>query len=480
MRLLALTAVLLLGANGAHAASFALADQCPPSFDKAEDGRCHLVSLYQMYTAAPGQGGLRVPLPELKGSYTPQQIDLGRLLFFDPVLSGDGKSSCAHCHHPDLAYADGRKTGMGASGEGVGPARRDGSVLPRNTPGLWNVGFLGRLFWDGRATSLEEQSVGPLFAANEMASTPDHVRQALASNPEYRRLFAQAFHRSATQPISLEEVATALAAFETSLVSLNSRFDRYAHGDDRALSDSEVRGWNVFRGFVGRCTQCHVPPLFQSDDLAAIGAPPVPGQPYDQGAGVLPPADPALNGAFKVPTLRNIALTAPYFHSGKVWDLSVAVEIMAESQLGVGSKFVITLPEKQADKVNGKSAPAVTQGAEGPADIIALKILNLDITATGPVFPPSCFTIIKDCSAARMGVTLTVSPSSLTGETLGTLSLAPPKELLCEAASVGELATRDPLPAAVAGISLPLCAANWQQIPDIVRFCAEKGLKRHA
>jgi cytochrome c peroxidase len=326
MRLLALTAVLLLGANGAHAASFALADHCPPSFDKAEDGRCHLVSLYQMYTAAPGQGGLRVPLPELKGSYTPQQIDLGRLLFFDPVLSGDGKSSCAHCHHPDLAYADGRKTGMGASGEGVGPARRDGSVLPRNTPGLWNVGFLGRLFWDGRATSLEEQSVGPLFAANEMASTPDHVRQALASNPEYRRLFAQAFHRSATQLISLEEVATALAAFETSLVSLNSRFDRYAHGDDRALSDSEVRGWNVFRGFVGRCTQCHVPPLFQSDDLAAIGAPPVPGQPYDQGAGILPPADPALNGAFKVPTLRNIALTAPYFQAGQFAQLADVVD----------------------------------------------------------------------------------------------------------------------------------------------------------
>ena len=322
MRLLALTAALCLAANGAHAASFALADHCPPSFDKTADGHCRLVSLYQMYTASPGQGGLRVPLPEMKASYTPQQIDLGRLLFFDPVLSGDGKVSCAHCHHPDLAYADGRATGMGVGGSGVGPARSNGSDLPRNTPTLWNVGFLGRLFWDGRAASLEAQAAGPLFAANEMASTPDQVQRTLGGNAEYRRLFAQAFRRSASAPISIEEVTTALAAFETSLISLNSRFDRYAHGDERAMNESEVRGWNAFRSFVGRCAQCHVPPLFSSDDLAVVGAPPVPGRPYDPGAGAVPPANPVLTGAFKVPTLRNVALTAPYFQAGQFARLS--------------------------------------------------------------------------------------------------------------------------------------------------------------
>ncbi len=317
MRLLALTTLVLLQASAVSAGSFALAAHCPPSFDEAEDGRCRLASLYQLYSAAPGQGGLRVPLPEMKGSFSPQQIDLGRLLFFDPVISGDGRVSCAHCHHPDLAYGDGRRTGMGGAATGVGVARTGGADLTRNTPALWNVGFLGRLFWDGRVASLQAQAIEPLFAPDEMASTPEHIQRVLTANSGYRRLFAQAFGRDADRQITVEEVTTALAAFQSSLVSLNSRFDRYAHGDERALSDAEVRGWNVFRGFVGRCAQCHVPPLFGSDDLAVVGAPAVPGQPYDQGAGAVAPLDAALKGAFKVPTLRNVALTAPYFQAGQ-------------------------------------------------------------------------------------------------------------------------------------------------------------------
>jgi len=314
MRFLTLTALVLFRVSGASAGSFVLADQCPPSFDEAEDGRCHLVSLYQLYSAAPGQGGLRVPLPEMKGSFTPQQIDLGRLLFFDPVLSADGRISCAHCHHPDLAYGDGRKTALGRT------------ALTRNTPTLWNVGFLGRLFWDGRAASLQAQARDPLFAPNEMASTPEYVQRVLSASTEYQQLFAQAFRRSSDQQISVDEVATALAAFQSSLVSLNSRFDRYAHGDAHALSESELRGWNVFRGFVGRCAQCHVPPLFAGDDLAVVGAPPVQGQPYDNGAGARAPRDAALNGAFKVPTLRNVALTAPYFQAGQLATLAEVID----------------------------------------------------------------------------------------------------------------------------------------------------------
>lgn len=317
MRLLALTALVLLRASDVSANSFVLADHCPPSFDEAEDGRCQLASLYQWYVAAPGQGGLRVPLPPMRGSFTPRQIDLGRLLFFDPVLSGDGSVSCAHCHHPDLAYGDGRSTGMGGAATGVGPARTGGVALTRNTPTLWNVGFLGRLFWDGRSASLQAQALEPLFAANEMASTPEHVQRVLTAHSKYRLLFAQAFGRGVDQPITVDEVSTALAAFQSSLVSLNSRFDRYAHGDEHALSEAELRGWNVFRGFVGRCAQCHVPPLFGTDDLAVVGAPPVRGQPYDQGAGALAPLDAALKGAFKVPTLRNVVLTAPYFQAGQ-------------------------------------------------------------------------------------------------------------------------------------------------------------------
>lgn len=326
MRLLALTALVLFRSSAVSADSFALAEHCPPSFDQAEDGRCHLASLYQLYVAAPGQGGLRVPLPEMKGTFTPRQIDLGRLLFFDPALSGDGRMSCAHCHHPDLGYTDGRRTGMGGPASGVGPARAGGVDLPRNSPTLWNVGFLGRLFWDGRAASLQAQAAEPLFAANEMASTPEHIQRTLSANSAYRQLFAQAFDRDSNRQITVDEVTTALAAFQSSLISLNSRFDRYAHGDQRALSESELRGWNVFRGFVGRCAQCHVPPLFGSDDLAVVGAPPAPGQPYDQGAGALAPLNAALKGAFKVPTLRNVALTAPYFQAGQFATLSEVMD----------------------------------------------------------------------------------------------------------------------------------------------------------
>jgi cytochrome c peroxidase len=327
MRLLALSSCLLLFvSNGASAAPFELADHCPPSFALRPDGRCELVSLYSMYVTGDGQGGMRVPLPPMKGRYTPQQIDLGRLLFFDAVLSGDGGTSCAHCHHPDLAYADGRRTSIGAGGVGVGPERSDGAVLTRSAPSLWNVGFLGRLFWDGRASSLQEQAAGPLFAPEEMASSPERVLAVLGANAEYRKLFARAYRRSAGKAITLDEVTTALAAFQSSLVSLNSRFDRYAHGDEASLSAAETRGWNVFRSFVGRCAQCHVPPLFSSDDLAVVGAPPVPGQAYDRGAGALPPANPVLNGAFKVPTLRNVALTAPYFQAGQFDDLEQVVD----------------------------------------------------------------------------------------------------------------------------------------------------------
>lgn len=112
------------------------------------------------------------------------------------------------------------------------------------------------------------------------------------------------------------------------------------------------------------------------------------------------------------------------------------------------------------------------------ADIITLKILNLDITATGRSIPQGCFSIIKNCVAARMGVTLTVSPGGLTRNAVESLSPAPPKELLLEVASFDELSSLNPLPASVAGISFPLCTGNWQQIPDIIRFCSRQGIKR--
>jgi cytochrome c peroxidase len=296
-----------------------LSNRCPPSFEE-NAGRCEFRSLYELFELPQGHGGLRAPLPRARESFTARQIDLGRLLFFDPLLSADRRLACASCHQPGRSFADGRARSQGhLAGGGAEP-----TLLPRNAPSLWNVGFLPKLFWDARADSLEAQARGPLFAPEEMAATPQSLLAALNGNEEYRRLFALAFERSKQGSIAVEEVTRALAAFETSLVSFNSRYDRYAMGDSTAMTQQEIAGYNLFRGFVGRCSQCHVPPLFTSGDVAVVGAPPSPGQSYDAGVGALQP-DPDMRGAFKVPTLRNVALTAPYFQAGQLASLEDVV-----------------------------------------------------------------------------------------------------------------------------------------------------------
>lgn len=306
--MLLLLALGLSSVSGARPA-FSLRSDCPASFELRDDGKCHFVSLYDLYVAPPGQGGMRVPLPQMRQLFTPAQADLGRYLFFDPLLSANHSLACAHCHNPGLGFSDGRATS---------PGQR------RSAPTLWNVGFLQRLFWDGRASSLQTQATGPLFAAGEMGNTPEQLERDLNKNAEYRELFATAFARPSGQPIRMSEVLDALAAFEATLVSFNSRYDQYAHGNAQALSSEEIRGLNVFRGFVGRCSQCHIPPLFATSDMAVVGAPPVPGKPYDLGAGE-GSTNPAAHAAFKIPTLRNIACTAPYFQAGQLKSLEEVV-----------------------------------------------------------------------------------------------------------------------------------------------------------
>lgn len=298
-------------------APIALSPLCPAGFEKDADGRCRLQTLYDAYDSLEGRGvgGLRTALPPRRESFTPEQIDLGRLLFFDPVLSGPGTLSCASCHHPASGLSDGRARSVGALG----------TEVARSAPTLWNVAFLERFFWDGRARSLEEQMQGPLYAPGEMATTPDALLAALNAIPEYRRLFRLAFPREAEGAIALGEVYEALAAFESSLVSLNSRYDRYAHGDASALSPAEIEGMNVFRSFVARCAECHTPPLFTNQQIAVIGVPEADGRPLDPGAGAVSD-NPTWRGGFKVPTLRNVARTAPYMHAGQLATLRDAAE----------------------------------------------------------------------------------------------------------------------------------------------------------
>jgi cytochrome c peroxidase len=305
------TAGAVLPADG-----FELNERCPPGFELTPRRTCELRDRYQFYDSLQdrGVGGLRTSLPPHRDGFTPAQIDLGRYLFFDPVLSGDGTLSCASCHRPDRGLADGRPRSVGIRGQDAG----------RAAPSLWNVAFLQRLFWDARADSLEAQAHGPLYSPIEMGNDPARLLHTLNGNPIYRRLFGEAYP---VQPgtITESQVVTALAAFQSTLVSLNSRYDRYAHGYTAALSDHEIEGLNVFRSFVARCAECHTPPLFTNGQVAVIGAPEPPGRPFDIGAEQTFHAA-KLRGGFKVPTLRNIARTAPYMHSGAFTTLQQTVE----------------------------------------------------------------------------------------------------------------------------------------------------------
>ena len=292
-----------------------LKTHCPPSFELVPGAGCKLRSLYQFYTSNQGRGvgGTRTELPPVRDGFTPQQIDLGRYLFFDPILSADRSLACVSCHQPAQAFTDGKAFSTG----------HQGAVSTRSAPSLWNGAFLQNYFWDARAKTFEEQMLGPLYSERELANSPTKLLADLNSSAPYKRLFATAFPNQ--EVITLEQIYQSLAAFQASLISLNSRYDRYAHGDHSALNEEEIAGLNVFRSFVARCAECHTPPLFTNNQIAVIGAPEPAGKAFDVGA-MENLGHEKMRGGFKVPSLRNIALTAPYMHSGVFSTLREAAE----------------------------------------------------------------------------------------------------------------------------------------------------------
>lgn len=315
--------------QAAAAGGFELARDCPRWFTLDTEGRCRFVGYRPIREPAPAHRGLFLDLPPVRDGFTPAQIDLGRYLFFDPALSRDRDLSCAHCHHPDHGWADGLGRSIGAGGRGAGPARQGGVVLKRGAPSLWNAGFLRRLFLDGRAASLEQQAAGPLFAADEMANTPEQLERTLGAVPAYQALFATAFGTDRRGGVTVERVLLALTAFQSTLISLDSRYDRYMHGDDAALDAHELRGLDLFHSFATRCAHCHKPPLFTDQEFAVIGAPEGPGTPFDPGVAALT-GDGMLRGAFRTPSVRNATRTAPFMHSGGHATLTEAVRFYFE------------------------------------------------------------------------------------------------------------------------------------------------------
>lgn len=254
---------------------------------------------------------------------TEEKVDLGKALFFDPHMSASGVFSCNSCHNLATGGDDNMETS-------IGHAWQKG---PRNSPTVLNAVFNEAQFWDGRAADLAEQAKGPVQAGVEMANTPDNVVATLTSMPQYVEWFEVSFPDEAA-PVSFDNFAKAIEAYEATLIT-PAPFDAWLNGDDGALSDEQVAGLELFMD--KGCSACH-----NGVNLGGNGYYPF-GLIEKPGADVLPPDDRGRfavtetaddSYVFRAAPLRNIDQTAPYFHSGKVWDLKVAVQIMGTSQLG--------------------------------------------------------------------------------------------------------------------------------------------------
>lgn len=289
-------------------------------------------------------------IPAVKNNrITLEKIELGKALFFDPRLSASGVFSCNSCHNLATGGDDNLETSIGHGWQ----------KGPRNSPTVLNSVLNEAQFWDGRAQDLKAQAKGPVQAGVEMANTPDNVVATLKSMPLYVEWFKKAFDKDA-DPVTFDNMAMAIEAFEATLIT-PAPFDAFLNGDDEALTADQKKGLALF--MEKGCAACH-----SGVNVGGHGYYPF-GVIERPGAEILPPGD---KGRFTVTKtaddeyvyraspLRNIAVTAPYFHSGKVWDLNQAVAIMGTAQLGQELKpDEVTLIVAFLESLTGKM-PVVT------------------------------------------------------------------------------------------------------------------------
>ncbi|HEX2281361.1 MAG TPA: cytochrome-c peroxidase [Thermomicrobiales bacterium] len=283
------------------------------------DGEALLESARQQFEPIPTEP------PELPGiPGTPEMVGLGTMLYFDPRLSLSGTISCNSCHIVGMGGVDVQEKSIGHLWQPGG----------RNAPTVLNAIFNISQFWDGRAKDLAEQAGGPVVNPIEMASTPERTVAVLQSIPGYIEAFAGAFPGE-TEPVTLENAQKTIAAFEATLITPNAPFDRFLRGDISALDEREKQGLALF--MEAGCSTCHNGINVGGQRYATFGAVAEPGEdlrPLDDEGRFLVTGSANDSYSFKVPTLRNIALTPPYFHSGQIWDLREAVKVMGASQLG--------------------------------------------------------------------------------------------------------------------------------------------------
>jgi len=279
---------------------------------------------------------------------TAETISLGRRLYYDPMLSVDDTVACASCHHPDFGFTDGKPVSEGVNGQKGG----------RNAPTVFNVAYFATQFWDGRTPNLEKQAEGPVQNPIEMAHTLEGVEQKLTADPTYQAEFEKAFGPG---PITYAKVEKAIASFERTVISGNSPFDRYFYGgDETALSEAAKRGLEISRDpMKGNCTACHPIGLFTDNQFHNIGVGvDDQGELTDLGRYEVSKNE-ADRGAFKTPSLRNIALTAPYMHDGSLKTLKEVVDFYiggGNSNPHLDPQLKVLTPTTETGAVNWSGA----------------------------------------------------------------------------------------------------------------------------
>ncbi|HKJ92831.1 MAG TPA: cytochrome c peroxidase [Longimicrobiales bacterium] len=349
------------------------------------------------------------PVRPAEDPLLPERVSLGRLLFFDRILSGQKDVACSTCHLPRFAFTDARQFPVGAGATGLGPARTEPAppplrVMPRNAPSVMNVGLYGRksrepsvngtMFWGGDAFGIEDQVLAPMAADNEMrglayprAEALDSVLARLRAIPGYVARFAAAYPDvarlyggDAARLISPNTLRRAIAAYLRELITPDAPIDRFLAGREQALDDAQKRGLDLFIGKAG-CVACHDGPLLSDFSMHVLGTPQeglgrdtTPGEDLGWGEHGGTPY------AFRTPPLRQVARTAPYFHAGTAATLE---DVLAFKNRGVSARDVV--PNTALDTLVrplGLSAPEL-------ADLRAfLDVLTDSITSLDPLFQP--------------------------------------------------------------------------------------------
>ena len=312
----------------------------------------------------PGYAPIDIPA---NNPMTVEKVALGKQLYYDQRLSGDGLRSCYGCHVQEKGLTDGLPLAVGAFDR----------TLTRSAPTMWNVGYYPQLYWDGRSGALEAQVKGAWgggnmgASGNDGAPSMDDISAQLNEIPGYRQQFESVFGEPATP----DHVAFAVAAFMRTIVSTDSRWARFQSGDQSAFNDQEKRGWGIF-GEKAKCTNCHDAILLTDMQYHNIGIGMDADNP-DVGRGKVTSQE-RDTGAFKTPTLLDISKSAPYMHDGSVATLEEAVDLMLAGGL----------PNQWLDEVNLEETKNANLSAEEKADLLAfLRALDVNYTIAAPTLP---------------------------------------------------------------------------------------------